>query len=102
MGEWRETTKKKKRPTPSVPTNSKSDTSNHIEEESPKPQQNADTDKPDRRERPESSSRRNKRTDTRPPRLANKGRGRDKPDFFRGDKMNGDTEKYVSFYGVLL
>lgn len=93
MGEWRETTKKKKRPAPSTNSNKTDPSSNHIEEEAPKVEQNTDTEKPERRERPESSSRRNKRPDTRPPRLANKGRGRDKPDYFRTDKMNGDTEK---------
>lgn len=103
MGEWRETTKKKKRQTPSNSTNSKSDSNNHIEEESPKPEQTIDTEKPDRRERPESSNRRNKRPDTRPPRLANKGRGgRDKPEYFRSEKMNGDTEKYAILYTLCL
>jgi hypothetical protein len=94
MGEWREKTKKKKRPAPSSNSNSsKTDPSNHIEDDTSKPEQNTDTEKPERRERPESSNRRNKRPDTRPPRLANKGRGRDKPDYFRTDKMNGDTDR---------
>ncbi|KAL5005522.1 hypothetical protein ScPMuIL_018978 [Solemya velum] len=96
QGEWRETGKKKKRPTPTPTTVQKTEiTSNHIDEKTDKREKSPDRDQKDR---PEFSSRRGRRNDSRPPRLS-RGRGRERPDYFRADKEDGENDKDDSPFG---
>ncbi|XP_060063768.1 ubiquitin-associated protein 2-like isoform X5 [Ylistrum balloti] len=89
QGEWRETGgKKKKRANPS---NKTEPPQNNVDEKPDKTEQNFEPrERPDRSgdNRPESSSRRGRRFDSRPPRLA-RGRGRERGDGgFRGNREN--------------
>ncbi|KAK3096720.1 hypothetical protein FSP39_002655 [Pinctada imbricata] len=102
VGEWKETGKKKKRQQQSTPTPSKPEPlSNHVEEKPLKNEQNTDSERPDRRDRENKDNRKGRRFDSRPPRLS-RGRGRDKPEFFRGDRerMNGENDNSDSNFGT--
>lgn len=93
QGEWRETGKKKKA---SKTTEKKTEPiANHVDGKTDKQEDTSERERPDR-ERPESTSRKNRRMDSRPPRLANRGRGRernersDRSDNFRSDSFRNN------------
>lgn len=98
QGEWRETGgKKKKRSNPPTKTEPPQ---NNVEEKPEKSEPTFERDRPERGDnRPESSSRRGRRFDTRPPRLA-RGRGRERGDGFRGNRDNNEFEGKENGFGT--
>ena len=93
QGEWKEPGKKKKKPTP-APAKTEA-TSNHVEEKTDEPEQTPEREKVPDKDRSENISRRGRRFDnrydSRPPRLAARGRGRDRPNRETNDTDAGEN-----------
>lgn len=101
QGEWRETGGKKKKR--ANPPNKTEPQQNSIDEKQDKNEQNFEPrERPDRSgdNRPESNSRRGRRFDSRPPRLA-RGRGRERGDGgFRGNRDSNDHDNKENGFGT--